>query len=237
MAPSARQRQILASIVTEHIRSALPVSSQFIEETYTLGVSPATIRNDMKQLDENGYLFQPHTSAGRIPTDKGYRFFVDEIVRIRISHARNIFAVLDRLQNGEEDMFQFVQLLMQRLANASSALTVAYFTQREVMWKEGWEQVLEEPEFEDRETIFRFTQFIEDIQEHMEQFEEGPSFQIFIGGENPFSEVEDFSIIIGDCAFSGGVKGKIAMIGPKRMAYQKNIGLLHALAKRNKGSK
>ena len=72
-----RQKNILEIVIREYIENALPVSSKYIEEEYELGVSPATIRAELFDLIEEGYLYQPHTSAGRIPTDKGYRFFVD----------------------------------------------------------------------------------------------------------------------------------------------------------------
>jgi heat-inducible transcriptional repressor len=72
-----RQAAILRAVVREYIRSAEPVGSKHLVGTYHLNVSPATVRNDMALLEELGYLAQPHTSAGRIPTDRGYRYFVD----------------------------------------------------------------------------------------------------------------------------------------------------------------
>ena len=74
-----RQEKILNSVIKEYIRFALPVSSQSLEEKYNFDVSPATLRNEMQVLSDLDYLLQPHTSAGRIPTDKGYRFFVNQI--------------------------------------------------------------------------------------------------------------------------------------------------------------
>ena len=74
-----RQADILDSVISEYIRLAEPISSQHLEKRYDFGVSPATIRNELQALSEKGYLAQPHTSAGRMPTDKGYRFFVDGV--------------------------------------------------------------------------------------------------------------------------------------------------------------
>src|SRR5437763_8111261 len=74
-----RKAAILRAIVEEHISTAQPVGSQTIARSRGLGVSSATVRNEMAVLEREGYLVQPHTSAGRIPTDKGYRFFVDPL--------------------------------------------------------------------------------------------------------------------------------------------------------------
>ncbi len=77
---SQRCQTILRLVVREYIETAIPVSSKAISERYSLGVSPATIRNEMALLEENGYLTHPHTSAGRIPTEKGYRYFVEKLM-------------------------------------------------------------------------------------------------------------------------------------------------------------
>ena len=76
-----RKQTILYAVVREYIENAEPVGSAVIDSKYKLNVSPATIRNEMAFLEESGYLTHPHTSAGRIPTDKGYRFFVDHLMR------------------------------------------------------------------------------------------------------------------------------------------------------------
>ncbi len=78
-----RKRAVLRAIVADYVRSREPVGSKVLVERHQLGVSPATIRNDMAILEEEGYITAPHTSAGRIPTDKGYRLFVDHLVELR----------------------------------------------------------------------------------------------------------------------------------------------------------
>ena len=78
-----RKRAVLRAIVADYVRSREPVGSKVLVERHQLGVSPATIRNDMAVLEEEGYIIAPHTSAGRIPTDKGYRLFVDNLAELR----------------------------------------------------------------------------------------------------------------------------------------------------------
>jgi heat-inducible transcriptional repressor len=81
MTPEERRAAILHAVVEEYIHTAQPVGSGHVSANPSIGVSSATVRNDMVQLEADGYLHQPHTSAGRVPTDKGYRFFVDQLER------------------------------------------------------------------------------------------------------------------------------------------------------------
>jgi hypothetical protein len=87
-----RKEAILRAITDDYIETAEPVGSRTIARKYSLGVSPATIRNEMADLEESGYLQQPHTSAGRIPSDKGYRFYVDVLIPDpRVSEEEMVF--------------------------------------------------------------------------------------------------------------------------------------------------
>lgn len=81
MGLSARKMEILGAIVTDYVKTAQPVGSRTVSRRYKMGFSPATIRNEMADLEEMGYLLQPHTSAGRIPSQKGYRYYVDELMQ------------------------------------------------------------------------------------------------------------------------------------------------------------
>ncbi len=75
-----RKAYILATVVYEYIATAEPVGSHFLTQKYNLGISSATVRNEMAELEAGGYLVQPHTSAGRIPSDTGYRTYVDSLM-------------------------------------------------------------------------------------------------------------------------------------------------------------
>ena len=78
---NSRQEKILSTIIEEYTKTAIPVGSQILASKYSFKVSTATLRNDMMALEKEGFLHQPHISAGRIPTDKGYRYFVEEIMK------------------------------------------------------------------------------------------------------------------------------------------------------------
>src|SRR3989338_1496284 len=89
-----RKKKVLSAIIKHFIETAEPVGSNTILISYQFHVSPATIRNDMMSLEKSGYIFQPHTSAGRIPTDKGYRLFVDEIADYKKARTEALKALI-----------------------------------------------------------------------------------------------------------------------------------------------
>ncbi|HHV94164.1 MAG TPA: heat-inducible transcription repressor HrcA [Firmicutes bacterium] len=109
-----RKRKILKAVTRDYIDTAEPVGSRTIARRYGLGVSPATIRNEMADLEEDGYLEQPHTSAGRIPSEKGYRFYVDVLMTPRTlsrQELQKIYATLQAQQVLEDIVQESVRLL------------------------------------------------------------------------------------------------------------------------------
>ncbi|MGQ0465760.1 MAG: heat-inducible transcriptional repressor HrcA [Sporichthyaceae bacterium] len=111
-----RKLAVLRAIVQDYVATEEPVGSKALVERHNLGVSPATIRNDMAVLEEEGYIAQPHTSAGRIPTDKGYRLFVDRLAGVRPLSAperRAIGQFLDSAVNLDDVVDRTVRLLSQ----------------------------------------------------------------------------------------------------------------------------
>ncbi|MFT3925699.1 MAG: heat-inducible transcriptional repressor HrcA [Myxococcales bacterium] len=120
-----RSRRILYAVVTEYIATGEPVGSRKLARRYGLDVSPATIRNELADLEESGYLAQPHTSAGRIPTDRGFRCFVDALVRVREVQPgdRNmLFERLSRLTPGVDDLPRETGRLLSHLTGAAAVV-------------------------------------------------------------------------------------------------------------------
>ena len=221
MGITERQKTILESLVEGYIQSAHPISSQWLEEEAGFDFSPATIRNELFALTERGYLEQPHVSAGRIPTDRGYRFVVDEIMQ----------EMEERKQKPEQEITDYFSLLEQ-LTHSSSVLVLGYRPGSRMVWKEGWEHVLREPEFAERESLWNLTRFIEDVEKKMGDFLPAKAMEVYIGKENPFSKVKDFAIIVRRYSSHNKQEGLpsqaglVAMVGPKRMEYEKNIELI-----------
>ncbi len=111
-----RKLTVLRAIVEDYVSTREPVGSKALADRYALGVSPATIRNDMAALEEEGYIAQPHTSAGRVPTDKGYRLFVDRLTEVKPLSAgerRAIHSFLDEAVDLDDVIARTVRLLAQ----------------------------------------------------------------------------------------------------------------------------
>jgi heat-inducible transcriptional repressor len=121
-----RKAYILATVVYEYVASAEPVASQTLTQKYNLGVSPATVRNEMAELEAGGYLVQPHTSAGRIPSDSGYRTFVDDLMRpegLTVSDRRRIREELRDASRELDELIDQTTRLLGRLSNSLAFVT------------------------------------------------------------------------------------------------------------------
>ncbi len=229
-----RQKTILESLVEGYIQSAHPISSQWLEKEAGFDFSQATIRNELLALMEKGYLEQPHVSAGRIPTDQGYRFVVDEIIQ-----EFEWFDPCDELRASKLTIKNKEQELS-RLTEASSALVLGHGSDSGTVWKQGWEHLLREPEFEERNSLRNLTKFVEDVEKRLSSqagmagWLPTKAMEVYIGKENPFSRVKDFTIIVRRYSIDSGEEGLVAMVGPRRMEYEKNIELLISYGGRRK---
>ena len=116
---SERQRHVLRSVVQEYINSATPVSSKVITADYELGVSSATIRHEMAMLEELGFLTQPHTSAGRVPTEVGYRYFVENLMRSDVLPTAEQRMISHQFHQSRLELDQWLRLSAAVLAHAS----------------------------------------------------------------------------------------------------------------------
>jgi len=226
-----RQKLILDAIIKQYIDSAQPVSSKLLEKKHGFHVCPATIRNDMQRLTELGYLHQPHTSAGRVPTDKAYRFFVDNLLEQEVLEFKDIFDIKAILHESTQDIFKLVPNLLKCMAETSSSLAVVHLFDKDFIWKEGWEELLKEPEFSQKDFIHSFTNFLKGFEENIKEIETDSDLRIFIGEENPVSKVDSFSVIYSRCYFPDNEEAMLALLGPKRMDYNKNISLMNSLMK------
>lgn len=118
-----RKLKILQAIIMNYLETAEPVGSRTISKNYDLGVSPATIRNEMSDLEELGFILQPHTSAGRIPSDKGYRLYVDELMNLHQSQVENGFYI-ERLLQRVDRIESLLKNIAKMLASETSYATI-----------------------------------------------------------------------------------------------------------------
>lgn len=122
---SERRQRILRALIEEYVERALPVGSRTLTERYRLGVSSATVRNDLSALEDAGYIAQPHTSAGRIPTDAGYRAFVDELLAAEAVDARGPYAdVVAQLRSSASELDELLEATSAALARLTDCLSI-----------------------------------------------------------------------------------------------------------------
>lgn len=226
-----RQESILEKVIQEYVGSAYPVSSQFLVKKYNFGVCPATIRNEMQKLTESGFLHQPHTSAGRVPTDKGYRFFVNNLLKEGVSEFEDIFEIEEILEEEKRDFLKLTTHLSKFLAMASSNLATIHLFEKDFFFKEGWEKVLKEPEFEEKTFVIGFAELLQNFENDIKNLDINSEIKVYIGKENPFTKSKDFSIISSRCRFPNKEEGIVSLLGPKRMSYEKNISLINSIVK------
>ncbi len=227
---SQRQKSVLDAVIKEYINCACPISSKVLEKEHGFDVCPATIRNDMAKLTDLGYLFQPHTSAGRVPTDKAYRFYVDNLLEQEVLELKDIFGI-EAILHEEQDILKLASNLLKSLAQTSSSLAVIHLSDKDFIWKEGWGDLLKEPEFREKDFVDSFTSFLKGFENNIKDLEMNSELKVFIGKENPISKANDFSVISSKCYFPDKEEAMLALLGPKRMDYNRNISLINSLTK------
>lgn len=228
---SERQDRILKALVKSYIDLAEPVSSEYLKRKYRFSFSPATIRSEMQELTDMGFIEQPHTSAGRVPTDKGYRFFVDSLEENDYQD-RKINERVSSFDLAVDEYLSFLCEYNRFLASLSSNLIVTYLTQDRLFIKEGWREIFEAPDFYETKKVCDFTSLVEDFEHNIDNFDLELSINTYIGREVPIAKSDDFSIIVSRCSFIEDDDGLIAILGPKRMAYDKNIFLIRSVIKK-----
>ncbi len=120
-----RERRILEAVIQSYVETAEPAGSRTLARRFGLGVSPATIRNTLSDLEEKGYLFHPHTSAGRIPTDRAYRMYVDSLVELAPLAAQERDRLVERILAGGSAIETVLRCAAQSVGVLTQELGVA----------------------------------------------------------------------------------------------------------------
>lgn len=225
-----RQKSILDAIIQEYIKTAQPVASKEISHRLKPEASPATIRNEMLILDELGFLEQPHTSAGRIPTDRGYRFFVDNLIDGLLDLDKNEQTQIEKLFEYDEEE-QFVRELAKTLSRICGTFSIVGLMEDDLFYESGLFAILEEPEFEDFGNIKNFGKLVDLMNGELKGMFKNffPDEKILIGKENPWPEARSYSIFMSSWHHPRGFDGFLAMVGPKRTNYKKNKSVIKTI--------
>lgn len=230
-----RKKQLLQAIIKHFIKTAEPVGSKTILISYKFHVSPATIRNDMMALEKEGFITQPYTSAGRVPTDKGYRLYVDEMADYNQAR-QQAKAILKNIRE-EYEIEKFREKLydaVSLISKATDSVSFATVPNNPHAFFLGMSNMLRQPEFSG-DTV-RASEVIE-VLEHGDNFistlkslEITKSVRTFIGEGNIFAQIQSCSIIVASYE-KNGFEGFIGVLGPKRMNYAFNIVMVEEIKK------
>lgn len=217
---SDRQSKILEALVREYTRTAEATASSVLALKYKLPWSSATIRAEMAALESAGYIYQPHTSAGRVPTDLGFRHYVN-LLEDKLSDKRvaSDSSLIERTILHEESFEQAMKKAVWALSGLTRALAVG-MTERSTYYH-GLSNVLSEPEYLGRPEAAELASLFDDMDTLIQEIPE-TNFNIFIGREMPLGKSAHCAMIIS----RPGSNSSIAVIGPMRMMYEKTIPLV-----------
>jgi heat-inducible transcriptional repressor len=231
---SERQGEILKIIIREYTQTAVPVSSTLLKEKYQPNYSSATIRNDMLRLEEEGFLLKPYVSAGRIPSDKGYRYFINNLMKERDlspGYQKKLELEILKLKAKNARMERTTAKL---LSSMSRCLAISGLIEKKEYYDFGIHNLLETPEFSNMDDLSKLTMALDLIDENVDKILEkikGDETEIFVGKENPLKEIQNCSMVVSPYRLKSGERGLVAVIGPKRMKYDKNKGLVNFIKK------
>lgn len=226
-----RQQKILAAIVKEYSETANPVGSKELVEKYNFKESSATIRSEMAALEKTGFIYQPHKSAGRVPTDKGYRFFVNELMRrfeLSEKERKMLREEIIKLQAVHEQLGRAISNLVAQVSGHAAFALLPHESSAT-----GLSRIVGEPEVSDPKNMKAVAQFFEHIDQHAGKLfkQADKKVETFIGGESSLPVPKNLSLVVSRIKLPSGKKGVIGIVGPKRMSYAKNVSILEYLAK------
>lgn len=233
---TSRRQRVLMALVDEYVESATPVGSNRIAQLYLREVSPATVRNELMGLETEGYALSPHTSAGRVPTNIGYRVFVNTLL-LRESLAReNVVGRIDGWIAGSTgpreadlsalDVEQRIERTLAYLSGATGLLCVLWRVRPDVsVHHRGISQLLAQPEFHDASALIPLMQLIENetaLAHLLKTAFKRNGFVIKIGMEDADGYLSSYSMVA-DIYGEEQPRGALAVFGPTRMDYRKVI--------------
>ena len=228
---NSRRKSILNSAINRYIKNALPVASDDISEEFDL--SSATIRSIFSELEESGYLKHPYTSGGRIPTDKGYRYYVDFLIQ-------QMELMEDEKQRIVKDCKRKMSRLDDALENTSEVISeithyagiVSFLEWQDRIFYKGISRIIDQPEFKDADKIRLLIKLMEDKGRLLDivNRDYAGKVKVYIGSELGWPEMENYSLIVTTYKLKNQPYGRLAVLGPMRMEYNHIIPALEYIS-------
>lgn len=220
-----RQAKLLSTIIEQYAEVAAPVGSVLLAKLFN--VSSATIRNEMVELERLGFIAQPHTSAGRIPTDKGYRFYVNNITRLHddapVVETRNSKAIATRVENSGEPS-QAIKSAVDSLVQLTHNLGLA--TIGDQLYISGYSHLFGHPEFVEPDHAREVAVLLDNLEPWLREAAPNEALNVYIGSENPVGRSAGVSLIISRYRSPYSDNSYVGVLGPTRQSYRSVMGLV-----------
>ena len=219
-----RKEKILNLVIESYIANAEPVGSKFLVANADLDISEATVRNELRALEEEGYLSHPHTSAGRIPTEKGYRHYIKSLNLAGSKISKSDSKILSNSLVKDRNHELTLKNLAKTMVELSDETVIIAFSPEKVYYT-GLANLFHKPEFDELSLGADISEIFDNCEDSLEGFfekvEDSPKY--FFGDEHPFGEM------ISVLSMRFGKEGLVAILGPQRMDYKYNFGLMKKL--------
>jgi heat-inducible transcriptional repressor len=225
-----RQAKLLGAIIEQYAEVAVPVGSVTLAKLF--GVSSATIRSEMARLEELGYIAQPHTSAGRIPTDKGYRCYVNTLNEIRVEEHdtprlvdRGTQALDARVATHADKTDRAIRSAVDSLVDLTHNLGLA--TIGDQLYMSGMGNLFSQPEFAaNPHSVQQVARLLDNLEPWLREAAPNEPLNVFIGAENPIGKSSQASLIISRFRSPYSDNSYIGVLGPTRQDYAKVMRLV-----------
>ena len=227
-----RKNRVLSAAVSAYINAGVPVSSQELAEYFEL--CPATLRNILAELEDDGYLFQPHTSSGRVPTDKGYRYYVDFLMSEHGLNDEQKALIINGYRapvSSLEDVLEKTTVMIAELTHYTAIVSFAEWDDR--IFCKGLSNIFAHPEFRDLEKLAVLVKFLEEKKQVLELLNQqlSQSFKVYIGTEIACQGINDVcSLVVSSYRSGKKHNGRIAVLGPRRMSYDSTVSTLEFIS-------
>jgi len=223
-----RQREILAAIIEQHAEIAAPIGSVMLAKLF--GVSSATIRSEMVKLEEMGFIEQPHTSAGRVPTDAGYRYYVNSLNEAHANEAqpllmdRSTKAIEARVNTHGDRADRAIRSAVDSLVELTQNLGIA--TIGDELYMSGIGNLFSQPEFLQGNHTQAVARLLDNLEPWLREAAPNEPLNVYIGSENPIGKSSGATLIISRFRSPYSDHSYIGVIGPTRQSYAKVMRLV-----------
>jgi heat-inducible transcriptional repressor len=222
-----RQKEILRRIIEEYIETAEPVGSEALEKKYSFGVSPATIRHEMARLTKEGYLRQPHTSAGRTPTPLGLKLYVTELMEEKKMSVTEEVAAKEKVWDWRHDFARLIREATKSLAEQTRYLAVSATDEGDI-FHAGHAHILDMPEFYDidvTKTVLGMLDQLEMLKTLFgKSFSENP-VKVLLGEDLGYEYLEPCGMVFTHFE-TPRHKGSLGIVGPSRFDFPRVIPIV-----------